>query len=204
MSAATQPGIFFGINFATNAEPAADVTFVELNEILFPPQHVRDSIAIPVRHLGGTMQLQNIACFIVACDSAARFKRNAGVAPNGKLKRDNGVGVAEGGIDIAIRLLQDSRLCREFTLIGARLSGGAHRCWLGLDRKRDQLSCVFREICVVRKHHSDWLADIAHDILRQHRLAVWFELLQPGQPERDQWNLLRHRHASTLRGSPVA
>src|SRR5512136_354777 len=87
----------FRINFSTNAEPAADVTFVELNGSFFPPQHLRDCIAIPVRHLGGTMQLQNIACFIVTCDSTARFERNAGVAPNGKLKRDNGVGVAECG-----------------------------------------------------------------------------------------------------------
>src|SRR5512139_1011402 len=66
-----------GIDFAPNAEPAADMTFVELNGLSFPPQHLGDCVAIPVRHLGGTMQLQNITCFIVTCDSTARFERNA-------------------------------------------------------------------------------------------------------------------------------
>src|SRR5512135_946284 len=86
----------FGIDFATYAEATADMTFVELNGCFFPPQHVRDCIAIPVRHLGGAMQLQNVTCLIVACNSTTRFERNAGVATNGKLKRHNGVGVAEG------------------------------------------------------------------------------------------------------------
>ena len=102
----------FGINFAANAESAADMTFVELNGIVFAPQHLRDRIAIPVRHLGGTVQLQDIARFVVACDRAARFQRNAGVASDGKLKRNNSMSVAECSVDIAIPFLQDSRLRR--------------------------------------------------------------------------------------------
>ena len=88
--------------------------------------------------------------------------------------------VAECSVDIAIPFLQDSRLRREFTFVGVWFSGCVHRCLLGFDRKRDQLSCIFRKIRGVREDHCDRLADIAHGILRQHRLAIGIELLQSG------------------------
>ena len=142
-----------------------------------------------MRHLGRAMQLQNIAWLIVAGDGAACFKRHAAVAPDGKLKRDDGMGVAEGGIDVAICFSQDSRFRRQLPRVGAGWRCGEHRCLEGLDRKLNQLGCVFGDVCVFREYCSDRLTDIAHDVLCQDQLAVWFQLLEPGQPERDRRNL---------------
>ena len=51
--------------------------------------------------------------------------------------------------------------------------------------KLDQVGGVLGDVMVVRKDHRDRLADIAHDILRQHRLAVGLERLQAGKAKRD-------------------
>src|SRR6478609_54626 len=88
----------FGIDFAPDPEAAANVAFIELNGFFFPRQHLGDRIAIPVWHLGCAMQLQNIACLVVAGDGTACFERHAGMAPYGKVKRDSSVGIAKGAI----------------------------------------------------------------------------------------------------------
>ena len=99
----------FGIDFAADAEAAADMAFVELNGFRRAAQHLRDWIAIPVRHLGGAVHFQHVARLVVAGDGAARFQRHAGVAADRKLKRDNRVRAAEGGVDIAICLFAGCR-----------------------------------------------------------------------------------------------
>ncbi len=40
----------FRINFAAHAEAAADMTLEQLNGFPFPPKHLRQRIAVPVRH----------------------------------------------------------------------------------------------------------------------------------------------------------
>ncbi len=97
----------FRINFAADAEAATDMALVELDGFGCAAKHLRQRVAIPVRHLGGAVQFQNVARSVVARDGAARFQRHAGVAADRKLKRNNGVRSAEGGIDVAIGFLQD-------------------------------------------------------------------------------------------------
>ncbi len=74
-------------------------------------------------------------------------------------------------------------------LVDTRFLGREHRCSALFDVELDQVSRVFREICVFCKDHRDRLADIAHDIFRQHRLAVGLESFQAGEPERDRRNV---------------
>ena len=83
-----------------------------------------------MRHFGGAVHFQNVARFVVARDGAARLQRHAGMAADRKLKRNNGMRVAEGGVDVAIGFLQDGRLGAQFgaiMLVDARLLGREQR-----------------------------------------------------------------------------
>ncbi len=100
--------------------------------------------------------------------------------------------VAEGGVDVAIRFLQDGRLGTQFgaiMLVDARLLGREQRDAPLFDRNLDQVGGVFREVCVLGKDDRHRLADIAHEIFCQHRLPVGLERLEAGQPERDRRNV---------------
>ena len=111
------------------------------------------------------------------------------MAADGKLKRNNRVRVAEDGIDIAVALANDTRFGGQFMLVDARLLGREHGCSERFDVDLNQIRGVFGDISIDTKHHRDRFADIADDILRQHRLAVGLERLEPGQPERDRRNV---------------
>ncbi len=99
----------FRINFAADAEAAADMTLEKLDGVAFPSKHLRQCVAIPVRHFGGAMHFQYVVGFVVSRDGAARFHRHAGMAADGKLKRNNRMRIFERGVDIAICFLQNSR-----------------------------------------------------------------------------------------------
>ena len=51
--------------------------------------------------------------------------------------------------------------------------------------ERDELGRVLGEIRIVGEHRGDRLADIAHNSLRQHLLAVGLQLRQPGRAKSD-------------------
>src|ERR1700683_3016826 len=72
----------FRIKFPADAEAAADVTLVKLYGSGLAPEHPGDLVAIPMRHLGGAMQFEHVACGVIAGDRAARFKRHAGMPPD--------------------------------------------------------------------------------------------------------------------------
>ena len=62
-----------------------------------------------MRHLGGAVQLQDVARRVVAADGAARLQRHAGMAPDRQLEFDDRVGRAHGRLDVAIALVQQVR-----------------------------------------------------------------------------------------------
>ena len=99
------------INLAADAEAAADMAFEQLDGFAFSPKHLRERIAVPMRHFGGAVHFQNVARLVVTRDRAARLQRHAGMAADRKLKRNNGMRGAEGGVDVAIAFADDARLC---------------------------------------------------------------------------------------------
>ena len=80
-------------------------------------------LAVPMRHLGGAVHFENVACGVIARDRAACFHRHAGMAADRKLKLNNGVGVAEGGVDIAIAFCTIAGSVDSSRSIFARLPG---------------------------------------------------------------------------------
>ena len=79
----------FRIQLAADAEAAADMALVEMDGFSFAAKHLRERIAIPMRHLGGAVHFQHVLGLVVARDGAARFQRHAAVAAYGKVELDN-------------------------------------------------------------------------------------------------------------------
>ena len=70
-----------GIELAADAEAAADMRLEALHRRRRAVEHARDQLLVPVRHLGGAVQLQHVARGVVAADRAAAFpaaRRSAG------------------------------------------------------------------------------------------------------------------------------
>ena len=135
------------------------------------------------------MHFQNVARLVVAGDGAARFHRHAGVTADGKLKRNNRMRVAEGGVDVAVAFANHTRFGGQFMLADARLLGREHGCSERFDVDLNQIRGVFGDISIDTKHYRDRFADIADDILRQHRLAVGLQRFKSGEAERDRRNV---------------
>ena len=178
-----------GIKFAADAEAAADMALEQLDGFPFPSKHLRERIAIPMRHLGGAIHFQNIARLIVTGDGAARLQRHAGMAADGKLKRNNRLRVAEGGVHVAIALAHDAGLRTHEVVEEVGLIGANKRCSERFDINLDQVRGVFGDILILREHHRNRLADIADDILRQHRLLVGLEPFDAGEAKSDLRNV---------------
>ena len=128
-------------------------------------EHLRDLVAIPVRHLGGAMHLQNVECLIVARDSATRFQRNAGVAADrtAQARRQHG----HGGTRHRRRrsLCVRDRLGRQSD--AHKSPGGSFAetvAGSGSIVERHQIGGILGDIGVVGKHDRDRLADIAHAV----------------------------------------
>ena len=65
----------------------------------------------------------DVVRFVVTRDGAARFHRHAGMAADGKLKRNNRMRVAESGVDVAICLLRMTPgSVRQVVLVDARFA----------------------------------------------------------------------------------
>ena len=175
----------FRIEFAADSESAADMAFEQIDAGRRTPQHSRNLIAVPVRHLGGAVHFQPIGRRIVATDSAAGFQRHAGVAADVERQADDGVRVAERGIDVAIFLADDRALARqpvgEFT---GRCVGVQQRRKL-LDLDYDMLGGVFGQIRIVGEYHGDGIADIAHPVASENGLAIQRERREFGEAKID-------------------
>ena len=130
-----------------------------------------------MRHLGGAVQLQHVARGVVARDRAARLQRHAGMAADRKIERDDRVRGAKRAVEVAIGLLDDHRLGGE---PGSNSPGSSSADITGGNSSIssiDRVGGVLGPIGIVREHHRDRLADIAHAAARQHRLAIGHELL---------------------------
>ena len=166
-----------GIKLAAHAETAADMAFEQMQRRQRAAQDLGDLLLIAVRHLGSAVQLQHVADGIVASDRAARFQRHAGVAADGNVDRDHGVGGAERLLDVAVALFDDHRLGGEsrFELTGFDI--GRHHRRQFFEIGDDVLGGVLGLIGIFREHHRDRLAHIAHPAARHQRLAKGDELL---------------------------
>ena len=177
------------IELAANPESASDMSLEQVNGGGAAPEGERQQVAGAMRHLGGAMQLEDIADGVVARDRAARFQRHAGMATDLELKRDDLMGSPKGGFDIAVGLADDRGLGQEARLEFPRrmIRGQDHRQILDLEG--DQIRRIFRQIGALGEHGRDRLADITDMVARQDRLAIRRKLLDPAFPEVDRRNV---------------
>ena len=138
-------------------------------------EHAREQIAVAVRHLGGAVQLENVARGVVAADCAAGLQRHAGMAADRELELDDQRRGAKRRIDVAVALADDRHLgvASGGELAGRGLGGEQDRQLLDLDG--DEIGGVLRHIGILREHGGDRLADVTHPVGRQHRLAEGVE-----------------------------
>ena len=174
-----------GIELAANAEAAADMTFEQVNGRGIAPKHAGDVVSIPVRHLGGAVHLHDVVRGIVARNRAARFQRNAGMAPDRQIQLHHGVSAAKRGRDIAVRLFHERCLGRTAVLELAGRRAGVEDDRQFVDRDRDEIGSVLRHIGIGREHRRNRIADIAHPPRGQDRLTVGCQSFDAGQPEID-------------------
>ncbi len=164
-----------GIELAADAEAAADMRLVDMDRARRHAEHARQQFLIAMRHLGGAVQFEDAARGVVAADGAARLQRHAGMPADGKLELDDVGGVAEYRIDVAIALADHRRFAamagREFGRCGVRVE--QRRQFFDLDR--DQIGRVLGDIMIGGKDRGDRIADIAHAVFGENRLAVRIE-----------------------------
>ena len=178
-----------GIKLAADAEAAADMALVKMNPRRREPEHPGDLIAIPVRHLGGAMQLEYLARAVIAADRAAGLERYAGMAPDAQLERHDRMGVAERRIQVAVFLADIARVGRAAGLefAGRLIRVQQHRQFLHL--QQDLVGDVLGQIRILGKHHRERLAHITHPVGRQHALAVAIEAGDLAQAKIDRRNV---------------
>ena len=124
-----------GIKLAANAKAAADMRLVALHRRRRPAEHARDQFLVPVRHLGGAVQLQHVARSVVAAERAARLQRHAGMAARGQVQLDDGMRGRKHRVDVAVALREERGLGvaagRELAGLGPRVE--QRRQFLDLD-----------------------------------------------------------------------
>ncbi len=100
----------FGIQLATDSEPAPGMTFLQMDRLGRAREDAREVIARAVRHLGRAIELEHVGRRVITRQRAARLQRHAGVPADGKLERHHMRGLAERRVDVAIGIAQDHRL----------------------------------------------------------------------------------------------
>ena len=157
-------------------EPAADIGGDHAQIRFRHADQFGDDRPHGVRHLGRAVERQALAARIPRRMRGARLQRQgilpvrSNVDPDTSVRRGRGR-VERGGLhpsfddDIAGRLGMDRRSAGRQRR--TRIDDGRHRFDLDLDKIGDVLGLLPRR----RDHRRDRLADEAHDILRQHRLA---------------------------------
>ncbi len=100
-----------------------------------------------------------------------------GMAADRKVELDHRVGRGERGVDVAVAVVHDEGRgvagIVEFAGRIARRQKRRQRCDLDLDEVRR----VLGDIRVLGEHGGDGVADIAHAVDRQHRLAIGLDLV---------------------------
>ncbi len=99
------------------------------------------------------------------------------MAADRKIELDHGMGRGEGGVDVAEAVTHDEG--RGVAIVVerggrvARAEERGQRCDLDLD----EVGRVLGDIGVLGEHRGDGIADIAHAVGRQHRLAIGLDLV---------------------------
>ena len=138
-------------------------------------EHARQQLADAVRHLGGAVQLEDVARHIIAAECAAGLQRHAGMAADHELELDSDGRAAKNRVDVAVALADDRHLG---VAAGRELAGrvlGSEQDGQLLDLDGDEIGGVLRHIGIAREHRGDGLADVTHHVGGQHRLAVGIE-----------------------------
>jgi hypothetical protein len=181
------------IQLAAHPEAPADVALVQLHGRRVALEHARDHVAVRVGPLGRAMQLQQVARRVVPRDRGARLERHPGMPADGKLELDDRVGAQKGAVDITVLLPYDRRL-------DVRCLGVEHR-GERVDVQFHPFGRVLGAVCVLGEYRRDRLADIAHQVVGEHRLPIRLESLDARGPEFDRRDFSDvgggpHRHAA--------
>ncbi len=119
------------------------------------------------------------------------------MAADGEVERDGGVRTVERRVDIAKAFAQRRDFGRKVVFELAWLAGGIEQDRQIGDLDGHQIGGVLGKIRVSGEHHRDRLADIAHAIRGEDRLAIGIEAFDPRQAEinrRDVDNIARRPH----------
>ena len=116
--------------------------------------------------------------------------------PTAEIELDHGFGAREHGVDVAIALAHDGRLgvASRRELAGLGIGIEQHRQFGDVDG--DEVGGVLRDVGIGGEHRRDGLADIAHAVGREHRLAVRLQPLDAAFAEIDR------RHVGDIGGGP--
>jgi hypothetical protein len=142
-----------------------------------------------MRHLGGTVHLEDVAGGIVAPDGTAVLDRHPGMPADVEGQLDHGMRAAESIFHIAIVLFDGRGVGRSagLELAGRRVGREQRRQLLDLDH--DEVGRVLGEVGVGGEHGGDRLAHVAHAIPRQDRLPIGDEPLDTRQAKVDRRNV---------------
>src|SRR6266481_3819386 len=80
-----------GIELAADAEPAAGIALLQYHRGGAAAEHARQGVAIAVRHLGRTVELQHVARVVVTSNRAAGLDRHRAVPADGQIECYDGV-----------------------------------------------------------------------------------------------------------------
>src|SRR5438270_8833647 len=92
------------------------MSFEQMNGRRAALEGPRQQVTGAMRHLGGAVQLEDIADGVVARDGAARFQWHAGMAADLELELDDLAGGPKAGVDISVGLQDDGGLGQEARL----------------------------------------------------------------------------------------
>ena len=174
---------------AAHAEAAAGVAFMQMHRRSGAAEHARERIAIPMRHLGGAVKVKHIARRIVARYCATRLKRHARVPPDFEFKRNDRMRRGKGRRHVAVTLADHGGFGGMAGGKFDRRRIGGHHFRQVIDFDPNQIGGVFGDIGIGREHDRDRLADIAHAIASEDRLAIGLKTLDARQPEIDRRNI---------------
>ena len=174
-----------GVDLAPHAEAAADVVLVELHGRGGQVEELRQPVAVPVRALGGAVQLQHAPRRVEAGEQAAGLQHHRGMAADGEVELHHMRGRGEGGVDLAVALADHGRFGRQARRpVGGGRDGGEGGGQV-LDLHHRQLGRVLGAVGVVGDDQGHRLADVADHVAGEGGLAVGLQPLDGGGAEGD-------------------
>src|SRR5215467_5497032 len=165
----------FRIELAADAEASADVGFVYVDRGRRAFEHPREQLAIAVRHLGGAMQFEGVACYVIAPDRTARLERHTGMAPDRQFELNDLRCGVQDRVDVAVALADNGHLSAAAGGEFGGLGVGGEQDRQFLDLEGDKFSRVFRHVGIISENRGDRLADIPHLLGGEYRLAIGLE-----------------------------